>query len=130
MGDAEQFTVNVESFGFKRGIPSDVDFVFDVRFLPNPFYIDALKEKTGRDQEVRDYVMSHGESEVFLNKLTDMVNYLIPAFASEGKHHLNISIGCTGGQHRSSTLAIELYERLKNKGTYLLSLSHRDINID
>jgi UPF0042 nucleotide-binding protein len=125
--EEQKFTVNVESFGFKNGIPAESDFVFDVRFLPNPFYIEALKEKNGRDQEVRDYVMSHGESEIFLNKLTDMVNYLIPAFASEGKHHLNISIGCTGGQHRSATLAIELHERLKDKGAYLLSLKHRDI---
>jgi UPF0042 nucleotide-binding protein len=119
--------VNLVSFGFKNGVPSDADMVFDVRFLPNPFYIDELKEKTGEDKAVRDYVMSHAEAGQFLDKLTDMVNFLIPAFVKEGKHQLIIGIGCTGGRHRSVTFVHELYGRLKDKGNYLLKQSHRDM---
>lgn len=118
--------VNVMSFGFKHGIPQDADLVFDVRFLPNPFYIDDLKQKTGLDREVQDYVMSFEESHVFLDKLTDMINFLIPNYIKEGKYQLVIAIGCTGGQHRSVTLAGELYKRLKDKGDYGLTLRHRD----
>jgi UPF0042 nucleotide-binding protein len=103
--------------------------VFDVRFLPNPFYIEELKEKTGEEQAVRDYVMSHAEAGVFLDKLTDMVNFLIPAFVKEGKHQLIIGIGCTGGRHRSVTFVYELYERLKDRGNYMIKQSHRDVLI-
>jgi UPF0042 nucleotide-binding protein len=118
--------VNVMSFGFKYGIPAEADLVFDVRFLPNPFYIDELKQKTGLDREVQDYVMGFEEANVFLDKLVDMINFLIPNYINEGKYQLVIAIGCTGGQHRSVTLAGELYNRLKDKGDYGLTLRHRD----
>lgn len=119
--------ITVMSFGFKNGIPSDADLVFDVRFLPNPFYIEELKAMTGNDQAVRDYVMKEEEAEVFLQKLTDMIQFLIPNYIKEGKYSLVIGIGCTGGQHRSVTLANELYERMKNQGSYGMKLYHRDI---
>ena len=119
--------VNILSFGFKYGIPSDVDLVFDVRFLPNPFYIEELKEKSGNDKEVRDYVMSCPESRVFLDKLVDMLLFLIPNYVKEGKNQLVIGIGCTGGRHRSVTLANELYEQLKDQGTFGIKIEHRDL---
>ena len=119
--------VNIVSFGFKHGLPSDVDLVFDVRFLPNPFYIEELKSKTGNDKEVRDYVMSFEEGKVFLEKLRDMLLFLIPNYVKEGKNQLVIGIGCTGGHHRSVTLANELYEQLKDQGTFGLRIEHRDI---
>ncbi|MBO5986811.1 MAG: RNase adapter RapZ [Lachnospiraceae bacterium] len=119
--------VTVTSFGFKYGIPNDADLVFDVRFLPNPYYIDELRPKTGNDKEVQDFVMNHPESEEFLNKLTDMVKFLIPNYVKEGKYRLVIAIGCTGGRHRSVTLANALYDRLKDQGDYGIKLDHRDI---
>ncbi len=119
--------VNVVSFGFKYGIPADADLVFDVRFLPNPFYIDELKHHTGNDKEVQDYVMGFPESHEFLNKLTDMLEFLIPNYIKEGKYQLVIGIGCTGGKHRSVTLANALYEKLKGCGNYGLKISHRDV---
>ncbi len=121
--------VTVMSFGFKHGIPTDADLVFDVRFLPNPFYIDELKKKTGNDKEVQDYVMSFRESEDFMAKLVDMVQFLIPNYVKEGKYSLVIAIGCTGGKHRSVTLANELYKRMKNQGNYGLKLYHRDAGV-
>lgn len=119
--------VTVMSFGFKHGIPADADLVFDVRFLPNPFYIDELKHKTGNDKEVQDYVMSFGDADVFLNKLTDMLQFLIPNYIKEGKYSLVIAIGCTGGKHRSVTLANELYGRMKDHGNYGIKIYHRDM---
>ncbi len=119
--------VTVMSFGFKHGIPADADLVFDVRFLPNPFYIDELKPKTGNDKEVQDYVMSFREAEVFMEKLTDMIQFLIPNYVKEGKYRLVAAIGCTGGKHRSVTLANELYRRMKDQGTYGIKLYHRDV---
>lgn len=119
--------VTVMSFGFKNGIPSDADLVFDVRFLPNPFYIDELKYLTGNDKPVQDYVMGFPEAEQFIEKLTDMLLFLIPNYVKEGKYQLIIGIGCTGGKHRSVTLANELYKRLKNKGNYGLTIQHRDV---
>jgi len=119
--------VTVTSFGFKHGIPNDADLVFDVRFLPNPYYIDGLRAKNGNDREVQEFVMSHPESGEFLDKLTDMVQFLIPNYVKEGKYRLVIAIGCTGGKHRSVTLANALYERLKDKGNYGIKLDHRDI---
>lgn len=110
--------VNIVSFGFKHGIPQDADLVFDVRFLPNPFYIDELKHKTGLDKEVQDYVMSYPESHEFLDKLSDMISFLIPNYIKEGKYQLVVAIGCTGGQHRSVTLAGELFNRFRNQGDY------------
>lgn len=89
--------VTVMSFGFKHGIPADADLVFDVRFLPNPFYIDELKKKTGNDREVQDYVMGFPEAETFMEKLTDLIQFLIPNYVKEGKYQLVAAIGCTGG---------------------------------
>ncbi len=119
--------VTVMSFGFKNGIPSDADLVFDVRFLPNPFYIEELKHQTGNDIPVQEYVMGFPEAEQFIAKLTDMLLFLIPNYVKEGKYQLIIGIGCTGGKHRSVTLANKLYERLKNQGNYGLTIQHRDI---
>lgn len=119
--------VSILSFGFKYGIPADADLVFDVRFLPNPFYIDELKHQTGQDRAVQDYVRSFPETEEFMQKLTDMIRFLIPNYVREGKYQLVIAIGCTGGKHRSVTLANELYQRLKDQGEYGLTIGHRDI---
>ena len=119
--------VTIMSFGFKHGIPSDADLVFDVRFLPNPFYIDELKHKTGNDKEVQDYVMGFEDADIFLQKLTDMIQFLIPNYIKEGKYRLVIAIGCTGGKHRSVTLANELYNRMKDGGHYGIKLYHRDM---
>lgn len=118
--------IRIISFGFKYGIPADADLVFDVRFLPNPYYIDELKHLTGNDKPVRDYVMGYSEAEEFLDKLCDMFSFLLPNYVKEGKHQLVIGIGCTGGKHRSVTLANELFQRLKDKGKYGLTIAHRD----
>jgi UPF0042 nucleotide-binding protein len=120
--------INIVSFGFKNGILMDADLVFDVRFLPNPFYVDELKYKTGQDQVVRDYVMAQRGAGAFLKKLKEMVDFLIPHFIKEGKYQLVIGIGCTGGKHRSVTLANELFDRMIGKDYYLVKLSHRDIH--
>ncbi len=119
--------VTILSFGFKHGIPADADLVFDVRFLPNPFYIDELKYKTGNDKEVQDYVMGFQEAHIFIDKLSDMIEFLIPNYIKEGKYQLVIGIGCTGGKHRSVTLANQLYNRLKDKSGYGLKIAHRDV---
>ncbi len=119
--------VTVMSFGFKHGIPADADLVFDVRFLPNPYYVDELKPKTGNDKEVQDYVMNCEESGQFLDKLTDMLQFLIPNYVKEGKKRLVVAIGCTGGKHRSVTLANKLFERMENAGDYGMNLCHRDV---
>lgn len=120
--------VTVMSFGFKHGIPSDADLVFDVRFLPNPFYIDELKHKTGNDKEVQDYVMGFEEADIFVSKLKDMIQFLIPNYIREGKYRLVIAIGCTGGRHRSVTLANEFYNQMKDQGHYGIKLYHRDMS--
>lgn len=119
--------ITVLSFGFKYGIPADADLVFDVRFLPNPFYIEELKYKTGNDKEVQDYVLSFPEAEAFIDKLVDMLTFLIPNYVKEGKYQLVVGIGCTGGKHRSVTLANQLYGKLKDKGSYGIKIAHRDI---
>jgi UPF0042 nucleotide-binding protein len=119
--------VTVMSFGFKYGVPQDADLIFDVRFLPNPFYLERLKAKTGLDKEVSDYCMSFPEAETFTSKLKDMLNFLIPYYSKEGKYRLIIGIGCTGGKHRSVTLAGELYQRMKDQGNYGMKLLHRDV---
>ncbi len=118
--------VTVESFGFKYGIPIDADLVFDVRFLPNPFYVNALRNLTGQDAPVRDYVFSHGETEAFMKRLTDMVDYLLPLYQEEGKHALVIAIGCTGGRHRSVAIAGALAEHVEGQG-YPTDTLHRDV---
>ena len=125
--DYNSLMVSIVSFGFKNGLVPDADLIFDVRFLPNPFYIDELKTKTGMDKEVSDYVLGFPEAGEFLDKLTDMISFLIPYYVKEGKYRLVIGIGCTGGKHRSVTLANKLYERLKDRGDYGLTLVHRDI---
>ena len=128
--DYKNLFITVLSFGFKYGIPVDSDLVFDVRFLPNPFYIEGLRAKTGNDTEIQDYVLQFKEAHMFLDKLTDMVEFLIPNYIAEGKNQLVISIGCTGGKHRSVTLANELYKRLSGKTEYGLKIEHRDIGKD
>ena len=127
--DYNNLMVNIMSFGFKHGVPSDVDLVFDVRFLPNPYYVDELKHKTGNDTEVQDFVKASKEFDVFLEKLADMLTFLIPNYVKEGKYRLVVAVGCTGGKHRSVTVANELYKRLKDKGDYGISVHHRDINV-
>ncbi len=123
--ESKNLTISVVSFGFKRGVPLDADLMFDVRFLPNPFYIQELKEFTGNDQKVRDYVMKWEQTKTFSSKRIDMIDFLIPFYIKEGKTQLVIAIGCTGGQHRSVTLANVLYEDLKNKGHRVI-IDHRD----
>lgn len=117
--------ISIMSFGFKNGIPADADLVFDVRFLPNPFYVESLKKLTGNDKPVRDYVMSFPEAGQFMEKLEDMISFLIPGYVKEGKNQLVIAIGCTGGQHRSVTIANALAEKLRG-GDYGINLYHRD----
>ena len=125
-GEATGLSIFVQSFGFMYGTPTDSDDVIDVRFLPNPFYIDELKPLTGNDKPVQDYVMSYPEANQFLDKLEDMLRFLLPGYVNEGKYQLVVAIGCTGGQHRSVTLANEIYKRLKDSGNFGLAVSHRD----
>lgn len=125
----KNFYITVVSFGFKYGIPSDADLIFDVRFLQNPFYIAELKPLTGNDKEVYDYVMNSSGAEEFMEKLTDMIKFLIPRYREEGKNQLVIGIGCTGGKHRSVTIANALYNALNNLD-YGLKVEHRDIQKD
>ncbi len=119
------FTVNFVSFGFKHGMPIDADVVFDVRFLPNPFYIPELKPKTGLQKEVSDYVLKWGETKMLIDKLTDLFKFLIPQYKNEGKSQVIIAFGCTGGQHRSVTLAEYFGENFKDE--YRTLITHRDI---
>lgn len=122
--------VSVVSFGFKYGIPADADLIFDVRFLPNPYYVDDLRGLTGNDKAVYDFVMDNENAKEFLDKLVDMVQFLIPNYIAEGKNQLIIGIGCTGGKHRSVTLANALYRGLSDGDTYGLRVEHRDIEKD
>ena len=124
---AEGFNVVLKSFGFKYGLDTEADMVIDVRCLPNPFYIDELKFKTGKDREVRDYVMSFDESKEFADRLINFIDYSIPLYVSEGKSRFVIAVGCTGGKHRSVTFAELLYKHLNEKG-YKASTVHRDIH--
>lgn len=122
--------VTVLSFGFKYGIPEDADLVFDVRFLPNPYYDEHLRPLTGQVQTVRDYVMQGGTADAFLKKLYDMIDFLLPNYINEGKNQLVIAVGCTGGKHRSVTIARALYEHLEAVGEYGIRIDHRDIDKD
>ena len=123
--------ITILSFGFKYGIPSDSDMVMDVRFLPNPYYDINLRPKTGNDKEIQDFVMKYAEAHQFIDKLEDLVQFLIPQYISEGKNQLVISIGCTGGKHRSVTLANELFKRLNGEEReYGLKIEHRDLGKD
>ena len=124
--DDRSFTVNIMSFGYKNGMPVSADMVFDARFLPNPFYVEELKHKTGNDPEVREYVMGHDIAELFAEEVRGMIEILIPFYKKEGKFSLSVCFGCTGGHHRSVTLANELSERLTAKGIRT-TLEHRDL---
>jgi len=121
----KNLTISILSFGFKHGIPLDSDLVFDVRFLPNPHYIDDLRQFTGNDKKVRDYVMQWEQSKEFANKLTDLIDFLIPYYIKEGKTQLVVAMGCTGGKHRSVTIANVLHEHL-NKNGHRTIIRHRD----
>lgn len=122
--------VTILSFGFKYGIPSDADLVFDVRFLPNPYYFEDMRRLTGLDEKVQNYVLSFEEAGEFLTKLEDMLMFLVPNYITEGKNQLVVAIGCTGGKHRSVTLANALYERMQKYTDYGFKLEHRDIHKD
>ena len=129
-GKFSNMMISVLSFGFKYGIPADADLVFDVRFLPNPYYYENLRKLTGNDKEIQDFVMGYDMAHIFLDKLEDMIRFLVPNYVLEGKNQLVIAIGCTGGKHRSVTLANKLYERLSDQTDYGIKLEHRDIGKD
>ncbi len=122
--------VTVLSFGFKYGIPADADMVFDVRFLPNPYYVEELRQHTGEEVPVQEYVKRGQTAEIFLEKVYDMLDFLIPNYVAEGKNQLVIAVGCTGGKHRSVTIAREIYSRLLAKEDLGVKLEHRDIEKD
>ena len=122
----DNFYLTILSFGFKYGVPVDSDLVFDVRFLPNPYYIPELRPKSGRDKEVYDYVMASREARIFLDKLEDMLDFLIPNYIVEGKNQLVVSIGCTGGKHRSVTLANAITKRMAGR-KFGMKVEHRDV---
>lgn len=126
----EENNMNVEcrSFGYKNGIDGSSDFIFDVRCLPNPYYIDELKNKTGLDKSVRDYVLKFEQSRNYLEKITDFISFLIPIYKEKGKEKIVISFGCTGGHHRSVTFAFAVCEKLKASGINAVCF-HRDINL-
>lgn len=129
-GNFKNLMVTVLSFGFKYGIPQDADLVFDVRFLPNPYYIEELRPLSGNNAPVSDYVMSFDLAHEFSDKLEDLIRFLIPNYIAEGKTQLVIAVGCTGGKHRSVTLANELYRRLGENEEYGIRVEHRDIEKD
>ena len=120
------FAVNVTSFGYKHGIPMETDLVFDMRFIPNPYYVSSLKKLTGNNKKVFHYVMKQQVAADFAARLTDMLDAVIPAYMNEGKYHLNIAFGCTGGQHRSVSMANHMAEVFREKG-YRVTLRHRDL---
>lgn len=122
----DSLIINVMAFGFKYGTPMDADLVFDVRCFPNPFYVEELKNKTGNDKEVQEYVMNSSESVEFMKKLIDMIKFMIPLYSDEGKSSLTVAIGCTGGKHRSVTMANKLADSLDDGG-YIVNRIYRDI---
>jgi UPF0042 nucleotide-binding protein len=117
--------INVLSFGYKYGIPYDADLIMDVRFLVNPYFIPGLKELDGETQEIRDFVLNHDETRDFLKRYQDLLDYLIPLYEKEGKAYLTIALGCTGGRHRSITIARTIYEHIRAMGKKV-ELNHRD----
>ena len=119
--------ISVVSFGYKHGIPRDVDMVFDVRFLPNPHWVEELRPLSGRERPVREYVMSQPATGAFLEKLDDLLGLVVPAFAAEGKAYLTIAVGCTGGHHRSVVLAEEIARLVANRGYHPI-VNHRDVD--
>ncbi|MBD5169571.1 MAG: RNase adapter RapZ [Oscillibacter sp.] len=123
---AGEMQVSLVSFGFKHGLPLEADLVFDVRFMPNPFYIDSMKDKTGMDQEVRDYVFSFRETEQFMEKLRELLGFVLPLYREEGKTVLVVAIGCTGGHHRSVAVTRSLAEYIRSLG-YQVTENHRDM---
>lgn len=127
-GGREKLVITVLSFGYKYGLPLDADLVMDVRFLPNPHYVESLQGLTGRDVQVADYVLSSPATREFLQRFLDMLDFLIPYYVQEGKSQLVIAIGCTGGQHRSVTLAERVYEALRQYRDYRVTVKHRDIS--
>ncbi|WP_245796878.1 RNase adapter RapZ [Hornefia porci] len=120
------FAINVISFGFKYGIPQETDMVFDVRFIPNPYYVESLKHLTGNNKKVQRYVLRHEIAQKFIEQLTVMIDTIVPCYVKEGKNHLNIAFGCTGGQHRSVTLANEMARIFREEG-YRVTLEHREL---
>lgn len=125
-GQIKAINIHIQSFGFKYGIPIDVDLVFDVRFLPNPYYIEELKMKSGLDKEVSDYVMEFDVTQEFYVKLISMLSFLIPLYIKEGKKHLTIGIGCSGGKHRSVAIAEALYKDASLVNNFNVYISHRE----
>lgn len=122
----QQISIHIRSFGFKYGVPMDTDLVFDVRMLPNPFYIEELREKTGNDKDVSDYVMKFKESKELYSKILDMIEFLLPLYIKDSKHHLTIGIGCSGGQHRSVTFVNKLSKDLNYNKVGKIYVSHRE----
>ncbi len=121
-----QFAINIMSFGYKYGLPNESDVILDMRFIPNPFYVKSLRKLTGNNKKVSSYIMRHDVSKNFVNQICEMINRLVPSFLKEGKNHLNISFGCTGGQHRSVAIANQVYQQLREDG-YRLTLNHREL---
>lgn len=125
-GGTSSFSINIRSFGYKRGIPTEADLVFDMRFIPNPFYVPSLKKLTGNNKKVSGYIFRQEVARKFVQDLLDLLEDLIPSYVKEGKHHLNIAFGCTGGQHRSVAMADRMSVELNKKG-YRVTLEHRDL---
>ena len=124
----DDFIVEVISFGYKFGIPLECDLTFDVRFIENPFYVSSLKEFSGLNENVRDFVLTKNESKIFLDKVCDLIDFLLPNYIKEGRKELVIGIGCTGGKHRSVAISEEIYRRLHKYEKYKLVIEHRDLN--
>jgi UPF0042 nucleotide-binding protein len=124
---SQRMIIHVTSFGYRYGVPADADIVLDVRFLPNPYFVEELKYYNGHHQDVRDYVLESNESKIFIQKLFDMMAFLIPLYEKEGKARLNIALGCTGGRHRSVVMANQIGSYFSDKN-YIVTINHRDIN--
>ncbi len=122
-----KMAVNLLSFSYKYGVPSDADIMFDVRFLPNPFFEEGLRELTGDDNRVKEYILRHKETRVFLKKMVSLLTYLIPLYIKEGKPYITIAFGCTGGRHRSVCIVNYLAEELRSNGDYIINKRHRDL---
>jgi UPF0042 nucleotide-binding protein len=120
--------INILSFGFKYGIPHDADLVVDVRFLENPYFIPELKHLDGEDKEIKDFVLENEETQRFLKKYMNLLDYLIPLYEKEGKAYLTIAVGCTGGRHRSVVITKSIFEHIKSKGTHT-EITHRDMGL-
>lgn len=125
-GGKSTFAINIRSFGYKRGIPTEADLVFDVRFIPNPYYVQSLRKLTGNNKKVSGYIFKQPVAEKFVGDLLKLLEDLIPSYIKEGKHHLNLVFGCTGGQHRSVAMADRMSKELRDRG-YRITLEHRDL---